>query len=187
MSRPEWLPTCVAVAVTAAATTLALWAEGRLWWCVCGRPTLWAGAWDSHTSQHLLDPYSFTHVLHGVVFFWLLAWLAPRLPADWRLAAAIALEAAWEIAENSAYVIDRYRTATAALGYTGDTIANSLGDVLCCGLGYALARKIGLRASVAVFLLVEIALVLTIHDSLVLNLIMLLYPIDAIRHWQLRQ
>jgi hypothetical protein len=174
-----------AIAAIAAVATAALLAEGRIWWCVCGRPTPWAGAWDSHTSQHLFDPYSFTHVLHGVVFFWLLAWLAPRVRGDWRLVLAIGIEAAWEIAENSPFVIDRYRTATAALGYTGDTIANSMCDVLSCGLGYALARKVGARASAAVFVLVEVALLLTIRDSLLLNVVMLLFPVDAIRQWQI--
>ena len=183
-----WPPPAVAslaVALIAAAAALALRAEGRLWFCDCGRFRLWTGeAWGAETSQQLFDPYSLTHVLHGFAFAGLLALVAPRLAARWRLTLAVALEALWEVFENTRYVIDRYREATAALGYTGDTVVNSLGDIFACGLGFEIARRLGWRLSLVAFALVEIALLVWIRDSLVLNVLMLVHPSDEVRAWQ---
>jgi hypothetical protein len=165
---------------------VALRIEGRSWWCSCGEPRVWiADAWGPHNSQHLSDPYSFSHVLHGVVFWWLLSWSAPRLAVVWRAVAAIGIEAAWEVAENTAWAIERYRTATAAIGYTGDTVLNSLGDTAFCAAGLVVAQRLGWRRSALVFLLTEAVLLVWIRDSLLLNVLMLVYPIDAIRQWQL--
>ena len=160
--------------------------QGRLWLCECGRVLVWAGdAWSSDNSQHLFDPYSFTHALHGFVFCGLLAWAWPRAAWQWRLALAVSIEALWEIVENSAFVIRRYREATLALGYQGDTVINSAGDICACALGFLLARSLGLRRALVVFALVEIVLLIWIRDSLLLNVLMLLYPLDAIKAWQM--
>lgn len=184
MIRKNW-PPLVAVLLIASAAALALRAQGRLWFCDCGRFALWTtDAWGAETSQQLFDPYSLTHVLHGFAFAGLLALVAPRLAAPWRLTLAVALEAAWEIAENTSYVINRYREATAALGYTGDTVVNSVGDIAACGLGFEIARRLGLRLSLVAFALVELALLVWIRDSLLLNVLMLVHPSDAIRAWQ---
>ena len=175
----------LAIAAVLGVTTVLLRAEGRLWWCKCGQPFLWVDdAWTSHNSQHLLDPYSFTHVLHGLVFYGVLAWWLPRWSLPWRMWLAIAVEAAWELIENTEFVIQRYREATAALGYAGDTIANVLGDILTCSLGFVLARYLGFRWSAALFVLTEVVLLIWIRDSLLLNVVMLLYPLDAIKVWQ---
>jgi hypothetical protein len=158
------------MAAILAAAVFQLRNQGRVWWCACGQPTLWCGdIWSSHNSQHLLDPYSFTHLLHGLLFCGLLAWAFPRVPPTWQLCLAIAVESLWEIFENTDFTIDRYRTLTIALNYRGDTIANSLGDILCCALGWALARRLGLRRSVLLFFCTELALILWIHDSLLID------------------
>ena len=176
----------LAVAATLAAAVFQLRQQGRLWWCACGRVLVWSGdAWSADNSQHLFDPYSFTHVLHGFAFCGLLAWVLPRLSWDWRLALAVALEAAWEVFENSAFIINRYRESTLALGYTGDTIVNSFGDIVACGLGFLLARRLGFRRTLLIFVLTEIVLLIWIRDSLILEILMLIYPIDAIKAWQL--
>lgn len=175
----------LAIVVTCALAAYLLDQQGRLWLCACGRVLLWAGdIWSSDNSQHLFDPYSFTHILHGFVFFWVAAWLLPKLPFNWQLWLAILVEASWEVAENSEAIIQRYREATLALGYNGDTIINSLSDILLCGVGFVLARYLGFRRTLALFILTEVVLVLWIRDSLLLNVLMLLYPIDAIRVWQ---
>lgn len=167
------------------ATAVVLRLEGRLWICSCGKLFIWVSqACSSNTSQHFLDPYSFTHVLHGVLFFWLIAWLAPRLNSSWQLTLAIVIEAAWEVLENTNFVIERYRTATAAVGYSGDTVVNSLGDILCCTLGFIVARRLGFRRSLIAFLLLELGLILWIRDSLLLEILMLVVPVDLIRTWQ---
>ena len=104
----------LAILATVVAAAVLLRSQGRLWWCACGRPNLWSGdAWGPHNSQHLFDPYSFTHVLHGLVFCGLFACSCPRLRPAWQLWLTVALESLWEVAENSAAVIERYRAATA--------------------------------------------------------------------------
>jgi hypothetical protein len=160
--------------------------QGRLWWCACGQPNLWAGdTKSSHNSQHVFDPYSLTHVLHGVIFYGLLTWGLPRMSLAWRLALAVSLEAGWEVFENTELVIQRYRTATLALGYQGDTVANSLGDVVSCAIGFLLARRLRIRYSVALFVAIEVVLLFWIRDSLLLNIVMLIHPMEAIKAWQM--
>jgi hypothetical protein len=183
--RGRWTwPALAALAVLGAAALLLRW-QGRSWACACGRLLFWTGeAWGADTSQHLFDPYSFTHVLHGVVFCGLLALAAPRVSWAWRLWLAVLAEAAWEVIENTEFVINRYREATAALGYTGDTIVNSLGDVAACALGFLAARRLGPLRSAALFVLVEVVLLITIRDSLLLNVLLLLYPLEGVREWQ---
>lgn len=173
------------IVVVLALTAYQLSSQGRLWSCSCDYLLLWVGdAWSSDNSQHILDPYSFTHLLHGFVFFGLLVWLAPRLSSAWRLWVAISIEAVWEIIENTEFVIRRYREETAALGYQGDTIVNSISDLLVCGLGFMVARRLGLHRTLALYVVAEIILALWIRDGLLLNIIMLVYPIDAIAEWQ---
>jgi hypothetical protein len=175
----------LAIVVVLVATVYQLRAQGRLWWCSCGYLLLWSGdPWSSDNSQHLLDPYSFTHMLHGFVLCGLLAWLVPRLSVVWRLCLAVSIEALWEVVENSDFVIRRYREETAALGYQGDTIVNSLSDVLVCGLGFVLAHRLGLRRTLALFVVTEVALIFWIRDSLLLNILMLVYPVEEIKAWQ---
>jgi hypothetical protein len=168
-------------------TIIILRLQGRIWWCKFGDWALYIPqAWHSdHTSQHLLDPYSFTHVLHGL-FFWLAFMLLLRkLAPGWRFFIAIFIECAWEILENTNYVIDIYRHNTASVDYFGDSILNSTGDILCCALGFHLAGRIGWKWTIALFFLVEAVLLATIRDSLLLNVIMLICPFDAIKHWQM--
>ena len=138
-----------------------------------------------HNSQHLFDPYSFTHVLHGFAFCWLLMIALPRVSASLQLSIAILMEAVWEVIENTQFVIDRYREATAALGYQGDSIANSLGDILTCVIGFVIAQRLGFRKTALIFAVTEIILLVWIKDSLLLEILMLIYPIDAIKTWQL--
>lgn len=175
-----------AIVASFAATALMLRLEGRLWFCACGSIQLWSGQiCSANNSQHFLDPYSFTHVLHGFLFFWVIAWLLSRLRANWQLALAVAVEAGWELFENTNFIIDRYRSETAALGYTGDTVVNSFGDILCCLLGFIVARRLGLRRSLVVFAILELVLIVWIKDSLLLEILMLVVPIDTVRAWQM--
>src|SRR5689334_23713647 len=159
--------------------------EGRIFVCDCGHFAVWTGdTCSSQTSQQLFDPYSFTHVLHGFLYFWLMALLFRRLSVGWQVWLALLIEGAWEVFENTRFVIDKYRTETAALGYQGDTIVNSLGDLTCAFAGFLLARKLGLRWSLIVFVLIEVVLILWIHDSLLLQILMLVHPVEAIKLWQ---
>jgi len=163
-----------------------LHAEGRILLCSCGHFAIWTSdACSSQTSQQLFDPYSFTHVLHGFLFFWLIALLFRRWTLSRQIWLVLLLEGAWEVFENTQFVIDKYRTETAALGYQGDTIVNSLGDLTCALAGFLLARKLGLRWSLLVFVLVEIVLTFAIHDSLLLQILMLVHPVQAIKLWQM--
>jgi hypothetical protein len=175
----------VATATVLAAMIGLLRAEGRMFLCACGHFAVWVSNWcSSTTSQQLLDPYSLTHILHGFLFFWLITLLLRPMPRGWQLWLALLFESAWEVFENTPYVINKYRTETAALGYQGDTIVNSLGDLACALVGFLVARRLGARRSLIVFLLIELILTVWIHDSLLLQILMLIRPIQAIKLWQ---
>lgn len=161
-------------------------AQGRLFLCACGQFEIWTSdTCSANNSQQLFDPYSLTHVVHGFLFFYLIALVFRRFTPGRQLLLAFALEAAWEVFENSSFVIDRYRTATAALGYTGDTIVNSIGDLACAVIGFLIARQFGIRRSLILFALIELILILWIHDSFLLQLLMLVWPVEAIKSWQM--
>lgn len=183
--RSEYWPV-LGIVASFVATAILLRVEGRLWICACGSLQVWSGQiCSADNSQHFLDPYSFTHVLHGFLFFWLIAWVLLRLNGNWQLALAIAVEALWEVFENTNFIINRFRSQTAALGYTGDTVVNSFGDILCCLVGFIIARRLGLRHSLVVFAVLELVLIVWIKDSLLLEILMLVIPIEAIRNWQM--
>jgi hypothetical protein len=169
-----------------AATLVALRLEGQAWWCACGRANLWVGdPWGGHCSKHLADPYTLTHISHGLIFFGLLAWLRPRWSMPWRLCVTIAVEAAWEAIENSAMVIHRFRTHTISADSVGDSVANSMGDIAACIIGFGLAQRLGWRASLAIFVLLEAALAILIRDNLILTVVMSIHPFEAIKSWQM--
>ena len=165
-------------------TAYCLNSMGRIWMAESGVVYFWvADAWSDQNSQHLSDPYSFSHLLHGVLFFGLLYGLRNRFSFSWRLNIALFIEALWELLENSSLVINRYRDA-GALGYSGDTVLNSMGDLLACALGFLLASVLGLKKSIVLFIAVEMIMLYSIRDSLILNCIMLIHPIEAIKQWQ---
>lgn len=184
-SAKDYLPWSLAFAAVAA-MVFQLFRQGRVWWCAGDSYTLWSGAVLSrHNSQHLFDPYTFTHILHGVLYFWIATLIFRKMPLAWRLLLAIAAECSWEVLENTNMVVERYREATISLDYFGDSVANSLGDVVSCAFGFILAWKIKFRWSLAVFAVTEIILLVWIHDSLLLNILMLIYPIEAVKTWQM--
>ncbi|NDC74945.1 DUF2585 family protein [bacterium] len=159
---------------------------GRLWIAASSKIyPLILDAWSPENSQHIADPYSTSHFLHGIVFFWLFFALRRRLSAGARLIIGLVIEIGWEILENSPIIIERYRSATASLGYTGDTVLNSISDIVFCIMGYYVARRIGWRASVGLFVIIEVLMALAYRDNLTLNIIMLIAPSDAIRIWQM--
>lgn len=158
--------------------------EGRPWWCKYGIG-LWSNAWRNCTSQHFVDPYSLTHVLHGIICYWVLRPFASKLSLHWRFVGAVAIEIAWELLENSPWVVERYRQQTASLDYTGDSIINSLGDVVSTMIGFAFAAQFSWKIAVAVFIIVELALLYFIRDNLTLNVIMLIFPLESLKEWQI--
>jgi len=182
VKKPRSIAPALVIALMLAVTASVEHFEGRLWKCACSGLLWTRDAWGSQTSQLFLDPYSFTHILHGVMFAGLLALLARRLAASWRLVTAIAMECAWEMIENSNAVIQHYRQATAALGYNGDTVLNSLGDIFCCGIGFLIAMKLGWRWAIALFVAVEVVRTLWIRDSFLFDILMLEHPSDAVKN-----
>jgi len=170
-----------AIVVGAAVTLLAM---GRPLICACGHVALWHGAVDAGNSQHLLDWYSPSHLIHGLIFYAATWALLRRMPFRWRLVAALIVEAGWEIVENSPWIIDRYRTATIALGYTGDSVVNSLSDIGCMAAGFWLARRLPVTGAVTLAVGLELLTLWVIRDNLTLNVLMLVWPVAAIRQWQ---
>jgi hypothetical protein len=182
--RSDYFP-WAAIGLIAVVAVICLNLQGRDWWCPAGDYSPWAwDVWSQHNSQHVIDPYSFTHVLHGILEFWLIGLVFWKLPMAWRLVLAIFIESTWEVVENTNYVINRYREATISLDYFGDSIINSIADIVCCGLGFTIAYKLRFWWSLAIFVTTETILLLTIRDSLVVNIIMLIYPLEAIKNWQ---
>jgi uncharacterized protein DUF2585 len=174
----------VALAIVAAAAAIEL-AMGRHPICTCGTVELWVGARDSpKTSQMLSDWYSFSHVVHGLLFYALLWLVVRRWPVATRFLVALFIEAAWEVIENTPFVIDRYRETTAALGYSGDSVLNSMSDIAMMALGFLVARKLPVWAAVALLVTLEVIPLLAIRDNLALNVWALIAPNAALEAWQ---
>jgi len=178
--RP-FLPT-IALALVAIAI---LFAMGRPPICTCGTVKVWVSRSASpETSQMLADWYSASHIVHGVLFYGVLWLVARSWPVERRLAVALFIEAAWEIAENSPWIIDRYRSATAAVGYSGDSILNSASDMAMMLIGFLVARRLPVWGGILAVLILELVPLFVIRDNLTLNVLMLLHPSDGIRAWQ---
>ncbi len=170
--------------VTLAAAAILL-AMDRPLICTCGTIKLWvSSAASPETSQMLADWYSPSHILHGFLFYAALWLVARRWSVERRFLVALSLETLWEVFENSPVIIDRYRAATVAVGYTGDSVLNSLSDIAMMAFGFFLARRLPLRVALVLIGLLELIPLLVIRDNLTLNVWMLVHPSDAIRAWQ---
>jgi hypothetical protein len=180
----RYLPYWITFGVLVATAAILLW-MGRIPMCKCGYiKLLHLETISSENSQHIADWYTPSHLLHGFIFYFGLWLFARRIDIGWRLAIATVIEAAWEILENTDAVINRYREVTIALDYYGDSVLNSVFDIIAMWVGFWLARRLPVWVSVAIVILAEVIVMAAIRDGLALNIIMLLYPLDAIREWQ---
>lgn len=182
LSRRQW----GAIVLALAATVIAEWWMGRLWFGPDGRFGWFeSDIWSSSQSQRVLDPYSITHIVHGFGFYALLWLAARRSPASTRLIAAVCLESLWEIMENSPIIIDRYRAVTIAQGYVGDSILNSASDVVMMVIGFLMAWRFRVAASVAAVVAAEVLMAAFFRDNLTLNILMLVWPLEGVKAWQM--
>jgi len=179
--RRYWL---IALGLAVLAAAILLW-MGRPAICPCGEVKLWVGeVHGPDNSQHIADWYTPSHIIHGFLFY-LVGWLfLRRNPPGDRLIGAILIEGAWEILENSRWVIDRYRDSTMALGYSGDSVVNSLSDMIWMIVGFGIARRLPVWATVALAVGFELLTLIVIRDNLTLNVLMLVAPVDSIANWQ---
>jgi hypothetical protein len=169
------------VAIQAAA----LLAMGQPPICACGYVKLWHGiVLSSENSQHISDWYTFSHVIHGFVFYFLAWLLFPRAPIALRFALAMVVEAGWEVIENTPFVIDRYRQSALAQGYTGDSVINSVFDTLAAALGFLMARLMPVWSIILIAVAMELSVGYLIRDNLGLNIIQLLFPSEGLSRWQ---
>jgi hypothetical protein len=183
-SLPRWAWLAILLGLLAG-TALILLAMGREPICKCGSIKLWHGeVVSAENSQHITDWYTPSHIVHGLLFYGALHLVAGRLGLLPRAVIATLVEAAWEIIENTEVVIQRYREATIALDYFGDSVLNSVSDIAAMWVGFALAARLPVWASVALALALEIGVALVIRDNLTLNVLMLLWPLDSVKAWQ---
>src|SRR5260221_3500582 len=174
-TRQRWACGIAAIVIIGTAASIEL-AMGRVPICKCGEVKLWHGIVNSaENSQHLTDWYTFSHIIHGIGFYFLLWLAARRLPPGIRLVLAVLLEAVWEVFENTPFVINRYRAATISLDYYGDSVINSMSDILAMMLGFWTARRAPLWLSIGLVIVLEVAVALIIRDNLTLNILMLLH------------
>jgi hypothetical protein len=176
----------VVAGVLAVVLAVTLLSMGRLPWCTCGTIKLWHGeVFSSENSQQFTDWYTFSHIVHGLLFYAVLWLIGRRWPLGIRFLIAMGVEVGWEVLENTDYIINRYREDTAAFNYYGDSVLNSVGDYLAAMLGFFLAARLPLRATIVAAVLLEAIPAFVIRDNLTLNVIMLIHPVEAIREWQL--
>lgn len=150
-----------------------------------GTIRLWYGSVNGPgNSQHIADWYTLSHIIHGMLFFGGLYMVARRLPLGARLVLAVMIEGGWEILENSPFIIDRYRAVTLGYGYSGDSILNSMCDIIWMSLGFLIAARLRWQYTVALAILLELIALVAIRDNLTLNILMLVYPLEAVRIWQ---
>ena len=162
-----------------------LWFLGQPIICTCGYVKLWEGAvLSSGTSQHLSDWYTFSHIIHGFLFYALMWVLFPRMPVVQRFLIALGLEAGWEITENTPWLIGHYREQALAQGYSGDSIVNSLSDTCAMLLGFVLAWRLPMWGIIALAVAMEGVVGYAIHDNLTLNILNFIHQFNFIHRWQ---
>jgi hypothetical protein len=175
----------ISAAVCATVAAVELW-MGRLPFGPDGRIGLWEGnIWSSEQSQRFADPYTFSHTIHGMLFYAILWLVARRTPVRARFVGALLLEGAWEVLENSPIIINRYREATIALGYVGDSVFNSVSDIVFAACGFLFAWRARVWLTVVVIVAMELGTLVLMRDNLTLNIVMLIHPVEAIKQWQM--
>ena len=184
ISQYRWV-ICIFATVMAATVVIEL-SMGRSLFGPDGKFGLWnSDIWSNEDSQRVADAYSFSHFIHGILFYGFLWLVARKIPVRHRLLMALAFEAGWEMLENSPLIINRYRESTIALGYVGDSVLNSMSDIMMMTLGFLFAWRVRLWMSVATIVIMEVGCALWVRDNLTLNIIMLVCPSDAIKQWQM--
>jgi hypothetical protein len=183
---PSWGYVVIALAIIAITAVIEL-LQGHTFISKSGVVQLWLGELNSpEGSQQITDWYTFSHIIHGFVFFWLLRLISrKKWPIGLLLVLAVGVEVAWEILENSPVIINRYREVTASFDYYGDSIINSMTDIFAMVAGFFMAKRFPVWVSILLVIAMEVGVGLVIHDNLTLNILMLVYPIEAVKAWQM--
>jgi len=178
--------TLLIIVLALALHSIILWKMGQPFICNCGVIKFWEGeVFSSGNSQHLTDWYTFSHIIHGFLFYFILWFLFPNMPVGQRLFLAIGLEMGWEIIENTDFVINRYRDTALAQGYIGYSIINSVMDLLTMIIGFIFAWRAPIWLTLSSAIIMELFTGYYIRDGLLLNIINFIHPLDSLNNWQI--
>jgi len=174
----------IAAAIVVGAAII-LYAMGHPLICKCGYVKLWHfDVVSAENSQHIFDWYTPSHIIHGFLFYGLFWLIAPRASFGLRLILAVVIEAGWEVAENTDFVINHYREMTISLDYYGDSVLNSVSDILFMVAGFFLAARLPVWLTIVIAIALEVSIGIMIRDGLTLNVLMFVWPLDSVLQWQ---
>lgn len=185
MTLALWQKILLSIALFLALQAGILWLFGQPPICTCGYVKIWEGVvFSIGNSQHISDWYTFSHIIHGFLFYLAATLIFPKSSILQRIVIALGIEVAWEIAENTPWVINKYREQALAVGYTGDSILNSISDTLAMAFGFYLARRLPVWSVIALAITLEVIVAIIIRDNLTLNILNFIYQFEFIHRWQ---
>lgn len=158
---------------------------GRNLACPCGIK-LWHSVISNYgNSQHLFDWYSMVHVLHGLAYYWLVTLFdrKNKLSIIQKFVIAVFLSCAFEVIENTKWIIAAYRSHYSTFHYTGDSVVNSIGDVISVSIGFWVTTKAKLWMSITFFCVDVILIVYALNTVITSNTIIILDKIQHMKFW----
>jgi len=153
LKRYKWI---VGVFISILALTAALNCYGAFFPGPDGKFGLWeSNIWSSENSQRFADPYSFSHIVHGILFMrlWLVATQAAGSPP---IIDRARNRSRLGNSRNSPLIINRYREAPSRSVTSATACSNSLSDILMMTLGFLFAWRVKPWAGIVAVIAMEV-------------------------------